>query len=214
MNARSASMLLAVCCITHAAMASAQQPSAWAGWYVGLDAGYSDIDLSVDFWLDSDRSSGEIDTAGLGFQAYAGYRFNRHLALEGGYLRAGETMFRGVTDGFNSRWVAGDMEGRTKVQGFNLQAVGLWPIGESNVALFARGGLLFWDTTTYYETTINDINRFNDDGVSPIVGLGAEMMLWRKWRVRAGWQYSIVHLEKRIDVDMHMATLGVTRFLP
>lgn len=106
------------------------------------------------------------------------------------------------------------MEGLTKIQGFNTQALLLWPLGESGVTLHARGGLLFWDTTTYYDSTINDIDRFNDDGVSPIIGLGADMLLWRKWRLRAGWQYSIVNLEERVEVDMHMATLGVARFLP
>lgn len=207
-----ASLVFAVFCGVYAAAAAAQ--SEWAGWYLGLDVGYSDVDLTTNFWIDSDRSTGEIDTQGLGFQVFAGYRLGRHLAIEGGYLRAGETVFRGQTDGFNSRWRAGAMEGVTKIQGFSTQALALWPLWQSRVTLHVRGGLLFWDTTTHYDSTINDINRFNDDGVSPIVGLGADVLLWRKWRLRAGWQYSIVNLEDRFEANMHMATLGVTRFLP
>lgn len=184
-----------------------------AGWYAGLDAGVSDVGVSADFWLDGDRSSGEVDTVGPMFQLSVGYRWNRYLAAEVTYLRVGETVFRGETDGFNSRWNAGSMEGKTRIEGYHVQAVARWPWG-SRFALYAKGGLLFWDTTTLYDSTINDVNRFNDDGVNPIVGAGMDIRLWRDWRLRAEYQYSIVNLEQRNSVDVHLATLGVMHPFP
>ncbi len=181
-------------------------------WYAGIGAGVSDVDLSTQFWLDSDRSTGEIDTAGLAIQPYVGYRWNPNLSVEAGYLRVGETVFRGETDGFNSRWNAGSMRGRTRIQGYHLQAVGRWPVWR--LALYAKGGLLFWDTTTLYDSTINDVNRFNDDGVNPIVGLGMDVRFWREWYLRAEYQYSIVNLEHRASVDVNVATLGVMYAFP
>lgn len=182
-------------------------------WYLTAAAGYSDVGISSGFWLDSDRATGSTDTGGLALQAGAGYRFSRHLAAETSFLMAGETTFRGQTDGFNSRWNAGEMKGRTKVQGVAIQAVGFWPLRGARISLYAQGGLFFWDTTTYYDSTINDINRFNDDGLSPIGGLGAEMRLGQKWGVRGGWQYTAAHFEKRVSVGIHMGTIGLVRIL-
>lgn len=184
------------------------------GWYVGAGLGASDVGLSEGFWLDSDRSSGEVSTVGVAAQIFIGHRFSPRFALEGGYVYLGETEFRGETDGFNSRWNAGAMKGRTRVGGIHLQGVARWPLGESRTALYAKGGLFFWDTETYYDSTINDINHFNDDGMNPIIGLGMDMRLWNEWRLRAEYQYSIVFFEQRTSVDVHIATLGVMHAIP
>ncbi|MDR2877010.1 MAG: outer membrane beta-barrel protein [Chromatiales bacterium] len=184
------------------------------GWYAALGVGYSDAGVKASFWLDSDRSSGSVDTGGLAGQAYVGYRFSPHRAIEAGFLYAGKTEFHGETDGFNSRWNAGRMFGRTRIDGLHIGAVGRWPVGDSGYALYAKGGLLFWDTTTYYKSTINDINHFNSDGVSPMLALGMDMNLWREWRLRAEYLYSTVNLERRVSVDVNMLTVSMVHSFP
>ena len=110
------------------------------GWYGGINIGRSlaKIDderitsnllgrgftaVSID---DDDRDSG--------FKLFGGYKFNKNFALEGGYFNLGKFGFTATTV------PAGTLRGDIKLQGLNLDAVGILPITEKFSA-FGRFGL-------------------------------------------------------------------------
>jgi hypothetical protein len=189
----------------HAANVRAQEP----GWYVGGGAGISVTDLDEDFWTDSSVTSSELDKSGPGFQLYGGYRLRRHFALEAGYLRFSDSVFSGASNGLSSIWEEGPIEGRTKIEGITLQAIGLWPLFDGNLELYLKGGLFMWDTRAKYSATINDILRFNDDGGSLIGGAGAEVRIWKDWRLRGEMELTSVIFSNRETVQAAIATIGL-----
>ncbi|HSW06493.1 OmpA family protein [Aquabacterium sp.] len=95
--------------------------------------------------IDEERISASLLGAGLisstmvrdesspAYKLFAGYQFNRYLALEGGYFNLGKF-------GFTSTTVpAGSLTGEIKLQGVNADVLGMLPLGE-RFALFGRVG--------------------------------------------------------------------------
>ena len=183
------------------------------GWYLGADAGWSHVDIPPAFWIDSPGTTGSVQDSGVGYQFYGGYQLQKHFALEVGFVRAAGTRFSGFTDGVNSRWNAGPISGTSSVSGLRTSAVGIWPTG-LGLQFYTKVGVLFFDTTTFYHRTINGIDRFNDDGGSGIVSLGLQSPPWHGWSLRGEWQYTAVHLEKRVNSAVHFLTLGVIHPIP
>lgn len=179
------------------------------GWYVGADAGIGMADVDEAFWTDSSITNASIDKSGAAFHLYAGYRLQRHIALEVGYLNFADTVFNGNSNGAGSIWPAGPVEGRTEIRGLTIQGLGLLPLDRLNLTLFVKGGFFMWDSRIVYSATINDINRFNDDGGSLIGGAGAELKVWRDWRIRGGVELTAAGLANREIVTAATATIGV-----
>lgn len=110
-----------------------------AGWYVGGNVGQSRAKI------DNERITNNILGAGftsvtisdddrdVGYKLFAGYQFNKYFALEGGYFNLGKFGYTATTV------PAGTLNGEIKLQGLNLDAVGLWPITEKFSA-FGRLG--------------------------------------------------------------------------
>jgi len=74
--------------------------SAQSSWYLGASAGQSAIkasagEIEAGFLLDDGftASGTTLDKKDTAWKAYAGYRFNRFLAAEGGYADLGEASF-------------------------------------------------------------------------------------------------------------------------
>jgi len=179
------------------------------GWYAGAAAGQSTVDIDESFWRDSSIIESTLDTEGFNFQVYGGYRLNRFFAVEAGYLKIADTVFNGVSNGVNTLWNAGEVEGFTKIDGFMLQGVVFIPSGISRLKFYTKGGLFFSNTRTIYHSTINDIIRFPDDGVTLIGGIGLQARVWRGWHLRGETQYTIVPLKNSQNVDVSYVTLGL-----
>lgn len=183
------------------------------GWYVGAAVGVSEVDISESFWRDASVSNSSLDTGDFGYQAWGGYRLHPNFAIEGGVIDLGETVFRGRSDGVGSIWNPGPVEGRTRVRGMIVQAAVLWP-GHGRLQAYAKGGMLFWSTSATYDSTINDINHFNDNGGTPTGGLGVQWRAWRGWWLRGEWQYANVTISSRQTVNASLASIGVMYYLP
>jgi OOP family OmpA-OmpF porin len=141
--------------LTLAVLAAIASPFAMAdnpGWYGGVSVG---------------RSSASIDTAGIssallagglvtssiesadndtGYKLFAGYRFNRNFAIEGGYFELGSFGFRAATV------PAGTLSGNLKAAGLNIDAVGILPITEK-FSVLGRFGLTYADTRDSFSGT-------------------------------------------------------------
>ncbi len=76
------------------------------------------------------------DNRDFGYKLFAGYRFNQYFALEGGYFNLGQFGFVSTTN------PAGTLTGKIKLQGFNLDAVGILPLSE-RFSAFGRVGLQY-----------------------------------------------------------------------
>lgn len=127
--------LLAFAAAAASPVASAQE----SNWYGGVNLGQSrsTIDdkrigtslLGAGFTVTGIQND-DRDTGG---KIFAGYQFSRFLAVEGGYFNLGKFGFTAST------LPLGSLNGRIKLQGFNLDLVGRVPISEK-FSLFARVG--------------------------------------------------------------------------
>jgi len=72
------------------------------------------------------------DTRGNAFKLFGGYQINRNMAVEAGYFNLGKFGFSADTT------PAGTLDGRMRIQGANLDLVGLLPLTTNLSAPVAR----------------------------------------------------------------------------
>ena len=105
------------------------------GWYGGANIGRSNVSIDNPRITSGLASSGlnttsitnrDEDTA---YKIYGGYQFNKYIGLEGGYFDLGKF-------GFTANTVPlGTLDGNIRLRGFNLDAVGMFPLSERFSAL-------------------------------------------------------------------------------
>lgn len=83
------------------------------------------------------------DTRGNAFKLFGGYQFNRNLALEAGYFNLGKFGFAANTA------PPGTLDGRFKLQGFNVDLVGTVPL-TTNLSALARVGAQYAKTRSEF----------------------------------------------------------------
>ena len=124
------------CAVMNSSFAMADED----GWYVGANVGQSRAKI------DDARITAQLVGAGFAttsivddsrnsaYKLFAGYRYNKNVAMEGGYFNLGQF-------GFTSTTVpAGTLTGKIKLQGFNLDVVGTLPLTEK-FSVLGRVGL-------------------------------------------------------------------------
>ena len=137
MNLMKASNILGLAIL--AALASpcafAQDTYGYIGGNVGASKATIDNKRITSSLLGGGFSTTSIndDDRDTGYKIFAGYRFNRYFAVEGGYFDLGKFGFQATTV------PAGTFSGEIKLRGVNLDLVGFVPIGES-FSLFGRVG--------------------------------------------------------------------------
>ncbi|MHB9020826.1 MAG: outer membrane beta-barrel protein [Halothiobacillus sp.] len=111
-----------------------------SGWYVGGNVGQSRAKIDNERITRNLLGSGfttnsmKDDDRDIGYKLYGGYQFNKYFALEGGYFNLGKFGYTANTT------PAGSLTGKIKLQGVNLDVVGLWPITDK-FSLFGRVGV-------------------------------------------------------------------------
>jgi len=132
-----------------------------ASWYIGANIGQSrsKIDdkgiangllgggLTMTSIQDNDRD--------LGFKAFLGYQFNRYFALEGGYVNLGGFDFKAET------MPLGTLGGKIKIQGLDLDALGIVPITEK-FSLLGRVGMIYGEAKDSFSGT-GAVAVYNND---------------------------------------------------
>ena len=158
MKSPRASLTLGVLAL--AVTASPVAVAADSGWYGGISIGQSKAKID-DARITSNLLGTGFATASInndnrdtGFKLFGGYKFNRNFALEGGYFDLGKFGFTATTV------PAGTLSGNIKLQGFNIDAVGILPIAEKFSA-FGRAGLNYADAKDSFSGTgaVNVLNR-------------------------------------------------------
>ena len=135
-----------------AVIASSFAVAADTGWYGGINIGQSrakiDDDRIAAQLLGSGLTTTSIsdDERDIGYKLYGGYQFNKNFALEGGYFNLGKFGFTATTV------PAGTLSGNIKLQGLNLDAVGILPFSEKFSA-FGRAGVNYAQAKDNFSST-------------------------------------------------------------
>lgn len=139
------------------------------GAYAGGSIGLTTVDICGELAAVGATTCDDEDT---GFKLFGGYKFNRNLAVEGGFVDFGEISASNAT---SSVTVSSDA--------LFAAAVGILPVS-SNFSVFGKLGFFMWDLTG----TGTGIGTVSDDGTDILIGLGLGFDITERLTIRAEWE--------------------------
>jgi OOP family OmpA-OmpF porin len=183
------STLIAMC-IGTALLGASGAAVAQTYWYAGLALGASDANMNADVVAVTGATATNFvsDQRDPGVKVFAGYRFNRYFALEGGFAWLGEFQ---ATNQVTAP-TTGALNADIRVIGLFIDLVGMLPIGERFVA-FATVGVLGSETRTFRSTsgTVTPAPGANTnastDEANLSYGLGVQYDIGKNVTLRAQW---------------------------
>jgi OmpA-OmpF porin, OOP family len=200
-----------------AAVNAPAAPAADSGWYGGLNIGLSKAEIDhgrIESQLGASgvglvTTSIDDDDEDIGFKLFAGYKFNRNFAVEGGYFNLGEFGFTAQT------LPTGSLTGSAKFTGLNLDAVGILPFTEKLSAI-GRVGLTYVRTKDTFSGTgavavlnaagANSVGNPNPEEkeASYKYGLGLQYDFTRSLGLRTEWERYRVNdaVGNKGDIDL------------
>lgn len=161
--------------------------------FVGGSIGQSDIDDEITTNL---IDSGTVDGKDTAWKIFGGYMFNRHFGLEAAYVDLGEVSYSGS---FGGAAVTG---GKVEITGFNVAAIGSYPVNEQ-FSVFGKLGFFLWDAEAS-DTTGGVPFSAKDDGTDLSWGVGVNYNFTRNLGVRAEWE-----MFESSDADGSLLSLGI-----
>ena len=120
-------------------------------WYMGGNIGQSRAkidDARIAPNLPGTASISD-DNKGNAFKLFGGYQFNKNFAVEGGYFNLGQFGYTATTV---PPTLAGSLNGKIKLQGLNLDAVGMLPLADK-FSVFGRLGLQYAQAKDTFSST-------------------------------------------------------------
>lgn len=199
------------CLATLIAMAVMPSPGQAASpWYGGVTAGWQRTDITVGHWNDGTVTSGSVEDAGLGYGAFVGYQAFPRLRFEAAWVDLGKTEFEGVAQPGprgGRIWAPGRVTGKTRTWGLALSAAATQRLGSRGL-VYAKGGIYAWDSQIWYDPTINDQVKINDDGISLTYGLGGEVRVYKDWHARVEWMRQEVTFGSTGGIPIDLASLS------
>jgi OOP family OmpA-OmpF porin len=156
------------------------------------------------------RSTHELD---IGGRVYAGYRFNRHLAVEGGY--ATPTLSSSFKIYYNgSGALAGrTLDGKYRVSSWPVTALGFLPIPYlAGLSLYGKAGVAY--TTARYELDTNGLGvsySSRKSQANAVLGGGAQYDFSPRWAARIDYEWfgDVGDPSTTGQVDVHLLTANV-----
>lgn len=202
--------LAAVAATLAAGLAGGAHAAEEEGWYGGLNLGRAHLGLSG---ADLDNrnaglgvtSSSALETRDATWSLTGGYRFNRHLALEGGYVDLGTHRVSGTT----SAPAAGSLDGRYKAHGYSLAAVGIVPL-QGGFSLYGKAGLFFARTDLELSANSVALAGAGQSRTGGTLGLGMSYDFTRNVFGRAEWnRYARIGDDNTGRASVDTYTVGV-----
>lgn len=206
--------------------AQAAQP----GFYVGGFYGQSDKDSNIQDYrayaataiypspvvqLTVESLTDSLDTKDATFGFLAGYRFNTHFAVEGGYTDLGRVSYRAKARG-NITGVPTDatLNFDSETAGLTVSALGIWPLSY-RWEVYGRAGALFSsnDFSIYYVDVEQDpkTDQFSDSDVDFYAGIGTSFNFLEIYDVRLEYQHIIDAGDKNTDeANADVISIGIT----
>lgn len=183
------------------------------GWYIGGSFGNSESGIDEQSFQSLVASAGfgntisgsdEKDSA---FKVFAGYRFNRHFALEGGYLDLGSfSVTTRITSGAPPQDLTGVVE--TK-DGLHLAGVGILPIGDSKFSVFGKAGLYSIKSTTKFNGAAGSVEAESDRKEDLMFGLGASYDFAKNFGVRVEYERFMDVGTQNNQGDIDLMSIGL-----
>ncbi len=174
------SLTLVAMCMGAALLGTSGPARAQAHWYLGATLGASNANITQEAVPVTGATSSAFltDSRDPGVKVFAGYRFNRYFAVEGGFAWLGE--FQATTQ--VTAPTAGALNADIRVIGLYIDAVPMLPVGD-RFALFAKVGVLLSETRT---------TRSTFGTVTPVPGLNANASIDQpNWSYGLGMQYDL-----------------------
>lgn len=211
-----------------AATLTPEARAAQLGFYIGGQFGQAERDIDVqlfdiyaanvfsspniDFTIDSSNRSFDKSDSGYGF--FAGYRFNTHLAVEGGYLDVGSLEYRVRASG-NIAGIPSDAAFNvdSNTAGIAVSALGIWPLSY-RWEVYGRAGALF--ASNEFQAYYADIggprgDRYTENSVDLLLGVGASFNFLEIYDLRLEYQRVFDAGDKTTgEGDVDMISLGIT----
>jgi OOP family OmpA-OmpF porin len=176
-------------CIGAALFGTSGPARAQAHWYIGVTLGASNANITQEAVPVTGATSTIFltDSRDPGFKVFAGYRFNRYFAVEGGYAWLGE--FQATTQ--VTAPTTGALNANIRVIGLYIDAVGMLPVGD-RFAAFAKVGVLGSETRTFRSTsgtvTSGSNTNASTDQANLSYGLGVQYDLEKNVTLRFVWE--------------------------
>lgn len=196
-----------------AALGMGATPAQAEGFYGGLSAGISSVEIDEDNFNDALTSAGavvtssETDEKDVGFKAYLGYQFNPYFAVEGGYVDLGSSEYK-------ADFVGGDAKVEWQSAGIFFAGVGRLPMGDK-FAMFGKAGAFFSNTTADISASGPGGSASDDydaDEVGMMLGIGAEYQMTETIALRAEWErfLDVGDEDETGEGDIELLSVGVT----
>jgi opacity protein-like surface antigen len=202
-----------VACIAAVLAGAPGAAVAQAGWYAGLTLGASDANMNADVVAVTGATATNFvsDQRDPGVQVFAGYRFNRYLAVEGGFAWLGE--FQATNQVLAP--TTGALNADIRVIGLFVDGLAILPIGE-RFAAYAKVGVLGSETRTFRSTsgTVTPAPGTNTnastDEANLSYGFGVQWDFAKNVTLRAEWKRFVdVGDANTGEFDLNLYSVGL-----
>lgn len=171
-----------------------------AGFYLGASIGQSQAKDTCE-----DSAGFSCDDKDTAWKVFAGYQFNRHLAVEAGYTDLGEVSLSGASG-------PASLRGTIELSAFDLMVVGSAPVAD-RFSLYGKLGLYRAETEQKLQVTLGSFTASDNQtekNVDLTFAFGARFDITRNLGVRAEWQrYLDVGGGEIGEDDVDVLSLGV-----
>lgn len=184
------------------------------GFYFGISGGVSSVDLPSKSSFDEfsrdvaqeiadmvgvnvGSFDSSLDDSGKVWGLQVGYRWNRYVAAEVGYIDLGQVKYSAAadfTDGDDVPLFSGQYSARVRSHGPTIAAVGFLPLGD-RVDLHAKAGVYFSDTRFREKLRLFDSEteesvqeEVKDSTQDLFVGIGAAWNIGDNYALRVEYQ--------------------------
>lgn len=155
------------------------------GFYIGGSVGSASLNEDFDGF--------DVDTDSTAFRLIAGWQFNEHFSLEGGYHNFGT--FEQALDSGGER-----VNIRLKADGFTVGATAALPLGQK-FAIYGRAGSFFWDG----DADINGVSQAKPEDTNLYFGAGVKYKLSDRVALVCDWtRFQLT------DTSSSVASIGLT----
>jgi OOP family OmpA-OmpF porin len=187
--------------------------AAESGWYGGLGVGQSIAGIHHErianqLGVPVTSITFDDDDRDIGFKLFAGRKFNKNFAVEGGYFNLGDFGFTASYPTDNS------FTGNMKLQGLNVDAVGILPFSEKFSA-FGRVGLIYNEGKDRFTGTGDGIAIAAADPnpkksqANTKYGVGLQYDFTRALSMRGEWERYRVNDAVGNKGDIDMVSIGL-----
>lgn len=146
---------------------------------------------------------GQCEDADLSWKAYGGIRLNPMFGAELGYVSIGEASKEGVVNTTKANRY-------NEIQGYQLTGVAYLPLNFlPNTEIIGKAGAMFWERDS--RSMLGDKESFSrDNGISPMMGLGAQYKLNNNLHLRGEWEHVFnTGVDSEYETDADNYSIGV-----